>query len=53
MQMMKCFSFFGRLVFFCFFKSSSGTCASSLELLNIGDDDDADVPSVQEDVPPH
>ena len=37
---------------FDFFKSSSGTRVSSPELLNFGDDDSADIPSVQEEVPP-
>jgi hypothetical protein len=35
-----------------FFKSFSGTHASSPELLIIGDDDPADLPTVQEKVPP-
>jgi len=37
---------------FDFFKSSSATRASPPELLNIGDDDSDDTPSVQEEVPP-
>jgi len=37
---------------FDFFKSSSGTHMSSPELLNVGDDDSADIPNVQEEVPP-
>jgi hypothetical protein len=36
---------------FDFFKPSSGTHASSPELLNVVDDDSADVLSVQEEVP--
>jgi len=37
---------------FDFFKSSSGTRALSPELLNVGDDDSADIPIVQGEVPP-